>query len=159
MKRLVVLVALALAVAVPSQALAAKAPSKNLVQTAASDPQFSTLVKAVKAAGLAKTLSGKTKFTVFAPTNAAFAKVPKQTLDVLLKNKTKLRAVLLYHVVKGAVPARKVVKLRSAETVNGARVKIRVRNGRAYVNDARVTKTDIRAGNGIIHAINRVLIP
>jgi uncharacterized surface protein with fasciclin (FAS1) repeats len=105
------------------------------------------------------TLSGKTKYTILAPTNAAFAKVPKKTLDALAKDKAKLKAVLLYHVIKGSVPASKVVKLSSAKTVNGASVKIRVRNKKVYVNNARVTKTDVRASNGIIHVIDRVLIP
>lgn len=159
MKRLAMLIVVALVVAVPAQGLAAKAPKKNIVQTAASDPQFSTLVTAVKAAGLAKTLSGKTKYTVFAPTNAAFNKVPKKTLNALLKNKKQLRAVLLYHVVAGSVPAKKVVKLKSAKTVNGAKVKIRVRKGKVYVNNARVIKPNVRTSNGIIHVINRVLIP
>ena len=159
MKRLAILAVALLAVAAPTAASAAKAPTKNLVETAASAPQFSTLVKAVEAAGLASTLSGNTKFTVFAPTNAAFDKLPKGTLDALLKDKAKLRSILLYHVVKGNVPASKVVKLRSAKTVNGASVKIRVRKGKVSVNSAKVTKTDIKATNGTIHVIDSVLLP
>jgi uncharacterized surface protein with fasciclin (FAS1) repeats len=135
------------------------AASKTIVGVAASDPQFSTLVKLVKAAGLAGTLS-KGSYTVFAPTNAAFAKVPKSTLAALAKDKAKLQAVLTYHVVKGRVPASKVVTLKSAKTVNGASVKIAVKGGQVYLNGStRVTKTDIKASNGIIHVINKVLLP
>jgi uncharacterized surface protein with fasciclin (FAS1) repeats len=138
---------------------ASSAQSKTIVGVAASDPQFSTLVKLVKSAGLATTLS-KGSYTVFAPTNAAFAKVPKSTLAALAKDKAKLKAVLTYHVVKGRVPASKVVKLTSARTVNGASVKVAVRNGKVYLNGStRVTKTDIKASNGIVHVINKVLLP
>jgi uncharacterized surface protein with fasciclin (FAS1) repeats len=151
-------VCLALA-AIPVAGAQAAAAQKNLVQTAAAAPQFSTLVRLVKQAGLVSTLSGRTNYTVFAPTNAAFAKVPKRTLNALAHDKAKLKAVLLYHVVKGKVPASKVVKLDSAKTVNGARVMIGVRKGKVYVNDARVTKPDIKASNGIVHQINRVLLP
>jgi len=158
-KRIVLaLVCLAVA-AVPVAGAQAAKPQKNLVQTAAAAPQFSTLVSLVKKAGLVSTLSGRTKYTVFAPTNAAFAKVPTRTLDALAKDKAKLKAVLLYHVVKGKVPASKVVTLDSAKTVNGASVEIDVRNGKVFVNDARVTKPDIKASNGIVHQINRVLLP
>jgi uncharacterized surface protein with fasciclin (FAS1) repeats len=155
-KRLIPMLVAMMIIAVPS---AASASRKNIVQTASSAPQFSTLVKLVKKAGLVSTLSGKTRYTVLAPTNTAFARVPKRTLNALAKNKAKLRAVLLYHVLKGAVPARTVVTLHSAKTVNGARIHIRVRHKQVYVDNARVIKTDIRASNGIIHVINRVLIP
>ncbi len=135
------------------------AASKTIVGVAAGDPQFSTLVKLVKSAGLAGTLS-KGSYTGFAPTNAAFAKVPKSTLAALAKDKAMLKAVLTYHVVKGKVPASKVVKLKSAKTVNGASVKISVKGGKVYLNGStRVTKTDIKASNGIIHVINKVLLP
>jgi uncharacterized surface protein with fasciclin (FAS1) repeats len=156
-KRAIPVLAAAAVLAAPATTTAST--NENLVQTASSAPQFSTLVKLVKKAGLASTLSGKTKYTVLAPTNAAFAKVPKKTLDALAKDKAKLKAVLLYHVIKGSVPASTVVTLHSAKTVNGATVKIRVRDKKVYINNARVTKTDIRASNGIIHAINRVLLP
>ena len=133
--------------------------NRNLVQVASSDPQFSTLVQLVTSAGLASTLSSG-NYTVFAPTNAAFAKVPKATLDALAQDKEKLKAVLLYHVVRGRVPASKVVKLTSAKTVNGASVRISVRRDKVYLNGStRVTKTNVRASNGIIHVINRVLLP
>jgi uncharacterized surface protein with fasciclin (FAS1) repeats len=145
--------------AIPVSGATAAKPQKNLVQTAAAAPQFSTLVSLVKQAGLVSTLSGRTNYTVFAPTNAAFAKVPKRTLNALAKDRAQLKSVLLYHVVKGKVPASKVVKLDSAKTVNGARVTFDVRKGKVYVNDARVTKPDIKASNGIVHQINRVLLP
>jgi uncharacterized surface protein with fasciclin (FAS1) repeats len=135
------------------------ATNKTIVQVAAGDPQFSTLVSLINSAGLASTLSGGS-YTVFAPTNAAFAKVPKATLDALAQDKAKLKAVLLYHVVRGRVPASKVVKLTSAKTLNGASVRISVRNGKVYLNGStRVTKTNVRASNGYIHVINRVLLP
>ena len=146
------------ATAAPAPAANAAA-SKTIVGVAAGDKQFSTLVKLVKSAGLAATLS-KGSYTVFAPTNAAFAKVPKKTLTALGKDKALLKSVLLYHVVNGRVPASKVVKLKSAKTVNGASVKIAVKNGKVYLNGStRVTKTDIKASNGIIHVINKVLLP
>jgi uncharacterized surface protein with fasciclin (FAS1) repeats len=148
-----------------SAASAAPAPaadaaaSKNIVGVASSDPRFSTLVKLVTSAGLAETLS-KGSYTVFAPTNAAFAKVPKATLTALGKDKAKLKAVLLYHVVDGKVPASKVVTLKSAKTLNGAPVKIAVRGGKVFLNGStQVTKTDVTASHGIIHVINKVLLP
>ena len=159
MKRIALAVVCLALAAVPVAGAQAAAAQKNIVQTAAAAPQFSTLVRLVKKAGLVSTLSGRTNYTVFAPTNAAFAKVPKRTLNALANDKAKLKAVLLYHVVKGKVPASKVVKLHSAKTVNGASVTIKVRKGKVYVNDARVTKADIKASNGIIHQINRVLLP
>ncbi len=166
-RRVVAVLAAAGAVAVPivgtsasAAPPAAKSPAtKTIVGVAASDPQFSTLVKLVKSAGLAGTLS-KGSYTVFAPTNKAFAKVPKSTLTALGKDKAKLRAVLLYHVVKGRVPASKVVGLKSARTVNGASVKITVRGKSVFLNgSSKVTKTDVKASNGIIHVINGVLLP
>jgi uncharacterized surface protein with fasciclin (FAS1) repeats len=132
----------------------------NIVQTAVAAGQFKTLVSLVKQAGLVGALSGHGPLTVFAPTDAAFAAVPKATLGALAKDKAKLKAVLLYHVVKGRVPAAKVVKRTSVKTVNGARVKIAVKNGHVVLNgSARVVKADVKASNGIIHVINRVLLP
>jgi len=160
MKRILILTAAVLAVAVPVAAGSASAASQpNIVQLAAKTPQLSTLVSLVKQAGLVGALSGKTKLTVFAPTNAAFAKVPKATLAKLAKNKALLVKVLEYHVLPGVVPASKVVKLKSAKTLEGARVYFSVRGGKAYVNKAQIIKTDIRASNGIVHLINGVLIP
>jgi len=129
----------------------------NIVQTAAKAGQFKTLV--ALNAGLAGTLSGKGPYTIFAPTDAAFKKVPKKTLDALAKNKAKLKAVLLYHVVKGRVTASQVVKLKSAKTLEGSRVAIKVKNGSVYVGGAKVTTADVTASNGVIHVINKVLIP
>lgn len=152
----------ALAVAIPvatanqSHATAAK---PNIVQTAVKAGQFKTLVSLVKKAGLAATLSGKGPFTVFAPTDAAFAKVPKKTLAALGKDKTKLKAVLLYHVVAGRVTSKQVVKLKSAKTLQGSSVAIRVKGGKVYVGGAQVVTPDVGASNGVIHVINKVLIP
>jgi len=158
-KRIALALACLAAAAIPAAGVQAATPQKNLVETAAGAPQFSTLVSLVKKAGLVSTLSGRQSYTVFAPTNAAFAKVPRRTLTALANDRAKLKAVLLYHVVKGKVPASKVVKLDSARTVNGASVEIHMRNGKVYVNNARVTKADIKASNGIVHQINRVLLP
>ena len=144
---------------VASMASATRAAKPNIVQTAVAAGQFKTLVKLVKQAGLAGALQGKGPFTVFAPTDAAFAKVPKSTLAALAKDKAKLRAVLLYHVAKGKLTAAKVVKLHSVKTLNGQSLKVRVSHGTVTVGGARVIKTDIGASNGVIHVINKVLIP
>lgn len=137
---------------------AASAGNKNIVQTAAGAGQFTTLVSLAKKAGLAGTLSSKT-LTVMAPTDAAFAKVPKKTLNALAKDRQALRSVLLYHVIAGKVPAAKVVKLSSAKTLQGSTVKISVRGGKVFVNSARVVTPDVMASNGVIHVINQVLLP
>jgi len=157
MKRMLAVIAAIAALAVPATASAA--PSGNIVETAAAAPQFSTLVSLVERADLVEALSGKRQLTVFAPTDAAFKKVPKKTLDALLENKRLLRRVLLYHVVAGKVPAKQVTKRKRAKTLTGARVAFEVKGKRVYVNDARVITPDIRARNGIVHAIDRVLIP
>ena len=128
----------------------------NIVQTAVAAGQFNALVKQ---AGLAGTLQGKGPFTVFAPTDAAFAKVPKATLTALEHDRAKLRAVLLYHVLTGKVTAAKVVKLGSVKTLNGQSLKIRVSHGKVTIGGARIVKTDVAASNGVIHVIDRVLIP
>ena len=163
MKRILIGALAALAVAAPAASagsLPAKgASTKNIVQTAEAAGQFKTLVKLVKKAGLASALTGSTKLTVFAPTDAAFAKVPKSTLNSLLAHPAKLKAVLLYHVLKGVVPASKVLKMKSAKTLEGASVKFSVRSGSAYVNNAKIVKTNVYASNGVIHVINAVLIP
>src|SRR4051794_18649412 len=154
----------ALAAASPASAAVqmdrgAPATEKNIVETAVAAGQFKTLASLLGQAGLAKTLSGNGRFTVFAPTDEAFAKVPKATLDALAKDKAKLRAVLLYHVAKGKLTASKAVKRSSIKTLNGQRVRIRVRNGKVYAGGARVTTPDVLASNGVIHVINKVLIP
>jgi uncharacterized surface protein with fasciclin (FAS1) repeats len=136
-----------------------QASEKNIVQTAISDPQFSTLVTALQTAGLVDTLSGEGPFTVFAPTNEAFDKLPAGTLDALLKDPAKLKSILLYHVVSGNVKAADVVKLTSAKTVEGQDVTISVDGSTVKVNDATVTKTDIETKNGTIHVIDTVLLP
>jgi uncharacterized surface protein with fasciclin (FAS1) repeats len=137
----------------------AQAASKNIVQTAVAAGKFKTLVSLVKKAGLASTLSGSGPFTVFAPTDAAFAKVPKATLDALANDKAMLKSVLLYHVAKGRLPAAKVVKRSTIKTLNGKSVGVRVRSGKVYVGGARVVTPDVKASNGVIHVINKVLIP
>ena len=161
MKKLIpfgVITALALSVA-GAPATARPSEGKNIVQTAQAAGNFKTLTKLVTKAGLAATLSQPGPYTVFAPTDAAFKKVPKSTMKSLAKNKAKLRAVLLYHVVAGKVPSSEVVMMKSVKTVNRKSVRIRTSNGSVYVNDARVTKPDVNASNGVIHVINRVLIP
>lgn len=142
-------------VLIPKEATA----PKTIVQTAVAAGSFKTLASLLKKAGLVGTLQGKGPFTVFAPTDAAFAKLPKATLAALAKNKAKLRSVLLYHVVKGNVSAAKVVTLRSAKTLNGKAVAIRVNGGNVLVGGARVTTADVKASNGVIHVVNKVLIP
>jgi uncharacterized surface protein with fasciclin (FAS1) repeats len=158
LKRLLVLAAAISLIALPAGSASA-APSKNIVETAAGAPQFSTLVSLVKKAGLVGTLSGNTNYTVFAPTNAAFAKVPKKTLNELASNKAMLKKVLLYHVLPGKVPAGKVLKMKSAKTAEGSKVTFSVRGKSAFVNDSKIITTDIRCSNGIVHAINAVLLP
>ena len=130
---------------------------KDIVDTAVAAGSFKTLVTAVQAAGLVDTLKGKGPFTVFAPTDEAFAKIPKADLDALLKDKAKLAAVLTYHVVPAAVLA-KDVKAGDVKTVNGKTIKITTDKG-VMVNNAKVIKTDVVASNGVIHVIDTVLLP
>jgi uncharacterized surface protein with fasciclin (FAS1) repeats len=132
----------------------------DIVTTAAGNPAFSTLVAAVKAAGLVETLQGKGPFTVFAPTNDAFAKLPAGTVEDLLKpeNKDKLVAILTYHVVAGKVMAADVVKLSNATTVQGSDIMIDTSDG-VKVNNATVIQTDLETKNGVIHVIDTVIIP
>ena len=136
----------------------ANAPS-TIVDTAVAAGQFTTLVSLVKQAGLAETLAGNGPYTVFAPTDAAFTKVPKKTLEALAQDKAMLKSVLLYHVAKGRLTAKQVVKRSSIKTLNGERVRVRVRGANVFVNTSKVVTADVRASNGIIHAVNRVLIP
>ena len=135
---------------------------KDIVDTAVAAGQFTILAKALQAAGLVEVLKGSDKYTVFAPTDEAFAKLPAGTLDELLKpeNKDKLRALLLYHVVKGKVESKDVVKLNGKEvaTVQGGKVKIDTTSG-VKVNSATVVTADVMASNGVIHIIDTVLIP
>lgn len=134
-------------------------PTKDIVDTAIGAGQFKTLVTAVKAADLVETLKGKGPFTVFAPTDEAFAKIPQDKLEALLKDKKALSAVLTYHVVPGKVMAADVVKLNSAKTVQGQSVAIVAKDGRVTINGANVLKTDIVCGNGVIHVIDAVILP
>lgn len=139
----------------------AMAPQKDIVATAIAADDFNTLVAAVKAAGLVETLQSPGPFTVFAPTDAAFAKLPDGTVENLLRpeNRDQLRAVLTYHVVPGRVLAEDVVDLSSATTVQGSDVKITTSHGQVMVDKARVIKTDILCSNGVIHVIDGVLLP
>ncbi len=130
----------------------------DIVDTAVAAGQFKTLVKAVQAAGLVDTLKGPGPFTVFAPTDAAFAKLPAGTLDALLKDKKKLAQILTYHVVPGKVMAADV-KPGEVKTVEGQNLTVSVQGGNVMVNDANVTKTDIAASNGVIHVIDSVVLP
>ena len=163
MSRLLVAVGV-IAVAVGLVAGAGGAGAKStkkqtIAKTAAGSNQFDTLVSLLDKAGLVATLDGKGPFTVFAPTDAAFAKVPKSTLDALGNDPEQLKAVLLYHVAAGKLTAKKVVKRSSIKTVNGASVKVRVTKKGVKVNNARVVKADVKASNGVIHVINKVLLP
>jgi uncharacterized surface protein with fasciclin (FAS1) repeats len=135
------------------------AEKKDIVDTAVGAKDFSTLVTAVKAADLVSALKGEGPFTVFAPTNEAFAKVPKDQLDALLGDKAALTQVLTYHVVPGKVMAADVVKITEAETLQGQPLKIAVEDGKVTVNGVNVVKTDIDCTNGVIHVIDGVLLP
>ncbi len=138
-------------------------PLKNIVETAIEAGSFKTLVKAVQAAGLVDTLSGKGPFTVFAPTDDAFSKLPAGTVEGLLKNKEKLTSILTYHVVPGKVMSTDVVKLKSAKTVQGQEIKIDAAKWHLHrnvkVSGANVVKTDIECTNGVIHVIDKVILP
>lgn len=137
------------------------AASQDIVDTAVAAGSFKTLAAALKAADLVDTLKGPGPFTVFAPTDAAFAKLPAGTVEQLLKpeNKEKLRAILLYHVVPGEVLAKDVVNLKSAKTANGKSLTIAVKDGKVFVDNAQVVKTDIKTSNGVIHVIDSVVLP
>ena len=134
---------------------------KDIVDTAVEAGSFKTLAAALKAADLIETLKGKGPFTVFAPTDEAFAKLPKGTVEELLKpeNKAKLAGILTYHVVAGKVEAKDAVKLKSAKTVNGASFKISASDAGVMVDKAKVVKTDIQCSNGVIHVIDSVIMP
>ena len=131
----------------------------DIVEVAASAGSFETLLTAAREAGLVETLKGEGPLTVFAPTDAAFEKLPDGALESLLANPERLKAVLTYHVVSGAVTSDQVVKLDEAGTVNGAKVRIRTDEKGVMVNDARVVQADVRASNGVIHVIDSVLLP
>jgi len=135
--------------------------AKDIVDTAVAAGNFKTLATALKAAGLIDTLKGEGPFTVFAPTDEAFAGLPEETLQDLLKpeNREKLARILKFHVIRGKVMAERVARLREAATVQGSKVKIRSENGKVFVGKAAVIKTDIPCSNGVIHVIDTVIIP
>ena len=148
--------------ALPLMMTVGQASAADIVDTAVAAGSFKTLVAAVKAAGLVDTLKGAGPFTLFAPTDEAFAKLPAGTLDMLLKpeNKAKLAGILTYHVVAGKVMAADVVKVKSAKSVQGGLIKVRVAGGKVMLNGtAKVAKTDIAADNGVIHVIDTVIMP
>ncbi len=154
--------AIAVVALVASSSVRAQGP-KDIVDTAVAAGSFKTLAAALQAAGLVETLKGKGPFTVFAPTDAAFAKLPAGTVEDLLKpeNKAKLVAILTYHVVPGTVMASKVVTMngKEAKTVNGQSVKIMVKGSTVMINGAKVVTTDVVASNGVIHVIDTVILP
>lgn len=152
---------LSLAVVLGTSLFASAEDKKDIVDTAVGAGSFKTLVAAVQAAELVDTLKSKGPFTVFAPTDEAFAKLPKGTVESLLKpeNKEKLIAILTYHVVPGKVMAKDVVNLTEAKTVQGSAVKIAVDGGKVSVGGANVVKTDIVTSNGVIHVIDAVMLP
>lgn len=161
MNRIIPVIALVVTAACSSCAQAdSTSTNKDIVAVASGAGNFTTLVTAIKAAGLVETLQGPGPFTVFAPTDAAFAKLPQGTLEDLLKpeNKAKLAGILTYHVVSGKVMAADV-KTMMAKTVNGQGLDIKLTEGVVTVNNAKITKTDIAAKNGVIHVIDTVLLP
>ena len=157
----IVLAGIALAAFAPAVLFTTSAASQDIVAIASGDPQFSTLVTALKAANLVKTLQGAGPFTVFAPTNAAFAKIKKADLTALLANKAELTKVLTYHVVSGKVMAADAMKMngKMAKTVQGSDLTISVMGKVLEINNAKVIKGDIIASNGVIHVIDTVLMP
>ena len=140
-------------------AVAQEKPGGDVVDTAAAAGNFNTLVAAIKQAGLTETLKAQGPYTIFAPTDEAFARVPRERLDALLKNKEQLKAVLNYHVLSGRTNAMEVLKQKSLRTVQGGELKVEVSMGTVLIDGARVLKTDIPASNGIIHSIDAVLLP
>jgi uncharacterized surface protein with fasciclin (FAS1) repeats len=159
-KSILTLAVLAMCSVITQPAMAEKA-KKDIVDTAVAAGSFKTSAATLGAADLIEALKGEGPFTVFAPTDEAFAKLPKGTLESLLKpeNKEKLVSILTYHVVSGKVPAKKVVNLTSAKTLQGSEVKINVSGGKVSVDNAQVVKTDIHCSNGVIHVIDKVILP
>ncbi len=156
---IVSLVGAPLAMADTKTAPATATAKADIVDTAIAAGSFKTLAKALTEAGLVDTLKGPGPFTVFAPTDDAFAKLPKGALEALLKDKKKLTAVLTYHVVAGKVMAADAAKLTTAKTVNGQSLAIKAKDGAVTINGAKVTKADIEASNGVIHVVDTVLMP
>jgi uncharacterized surface protein with fasciclin (FAS1) repeats len=160
-RTLTVAVCAAATIAMSSSAVVAQAPARDIVDTAVAAGSFKTLAKALQAADLVNTLKGPGPFTVFAPTDEAFAKLPAATLTDLLKpeNKAKLQQILTFHVVPGRVAAADVVKMTSAKAVSGDSIAIAATGGNVTVANARVVKTDIAASNGVIHVVDAVMLP
>lgn len=158
---LAVFASAAMAIAPSAGAQSMAAPDKNIVEVAVANGSFKTLVAALKAADLVTALEGKGPFTVFAPTDAAFAKLPAGTVDALLKDKVKLAAILKYHVISGNVSAADVMKAKEVKpkTLNGAALDIKVMDGKVHVNNATVVTADVHASNGTIHVIDTVVLP
>ena len=159
-------IAFAAALAVPGSLAAQEAqgysesPAQgDIIETAVAAGSFNTLAKAIEAAGLIETLKGEGPFTVFAPTDEAFAKLPKGTVDALLKDKAKLASILSYHVVPGNVASRDVAGMSSAKTVNGQQIAINAKGNKVMIDKATVVQADIAASNGVIHVIDQVLMP
>jgi uncharacterized surface protein with fasciclin (FAS1) repeats len=159
---IVALVAI-LAVSLPAQAqhMSSSTYDKDIVETAMAAGQFNTLLAAAQAAGLVDVLQSEGPFTVFAPTDEAFAKLPEGTVEELLKpeNRDKLAAILTYHVVSGKLMAEDVVGMSELESVQGDMLEVSLKNGKAYIDDAQIIKTDISASNGVIHVIDSVVLP
>jgi uncharacterized surface protein with fasciclin (FAS1) repeats len=160
-KRIYATICIAIAMTLSTSSIAFAQTQKDIVDTAVAAGDFKTLAAALQTAGLVDTLKGSGPFTVFAPTDEAFAKLPAGTVEELLKpeNKQKLISILTYHVVAGKVMANDVVKLHEAKTVNGQDVKIMVDGGKVMADNANVVKTDIQCTNGVIHVIDTVLLP
>jgi uncharacterized surface protein with fasciclin (FAS1) repeats len=148
------MVLMAAAMVVPAQT-----GGKDIVDTAVAAGNFKTLAAALQAAGLIDTLKGNGPFTVFAPTDEAFAKLPAGTVEALLKDTAKLKQILLYHVVTGNVTAKSVAGMKSAKSVQGSSIRITTKNGKVMVNNANVVQADIMATNGVIHVIDTVIMP
>ena len=161
LKKASVIVAAALVIAAAAPRQMVHAETANIVDMAVAAGSFKTLAKALEAADLVTTLTGPGPFTVFAPTDEAFAKLPKGTIEELLKpeNKAKLTAILTYHVVPGKVMAADVVKVKSAKTVQGGSISVNAAGGKVTVDGANVVKADIGASNGVIHVVDSVLMP
>src|SRR5688572_7904469 len=159
MRRAAAALALCAVTAVGLAAPGGAAEKRNIVRTAAAAGRFDTLVSLVKQAGLARTLRRDGPFTVFAPTDRAFSKVPDETLEQLAEDREQLRAVLLYHVLGKKVRSGRLVKRDSVKTLNGQSLHVRVEGQRVFVKNARVTAADIGATNGVVHVVNKVLIP
>lgn len=160
-KSVAIAAVMAVAFGIPQAQAGCGTCDKTIVENAVTIDGFKTLVAAVKAADLVETLGGEGPFTVFAPTDEAFSKLPEGTLDSLLKpeNKDQLVAILKYHVVPGAVMAKDVVNLKNAKTAQGQNIRIKVADGKVKINQANVVKADVKSSNGVIHVIDKVILP